>query len=128
MTVEQICQIGKVKISDENIAIINQYKDYIIPWLSSDEFKTNYAKKEFPPLINPAKLDYEGSNPAHAWVLNLPLPAFYDFLVFGSHAVGLHGAMIGFLRFVALLERSWLLGGGSSEFNSSKYSRCKLTG
>ena len=76
MTIEQICQIGKVKISDENIAIINHYIDYIIPWLSSDEFKTNYAKKEFPPLINPAKLDYEGSDPAHAWVLNLPLPAF----------------------------------------------------
>ena len=115
MTVEQICQIGKVKISDENIAIINKYKDYIIPWLSSDEFKNNYAKKEFPPLINPAKLDYEGSDPAHAWVLNLPLPAFYDFLVFGSHAVGLHGAMIGFFALCGVTRKVMALRGGQSE-------------
>ena len=114
MTVEQICQIGKVKISDENIAIINKYKDYIIPWLSSDEFKTNYAKKEFPPLINPAKLDYEGSDPAHAWLLNLPLPAFYDFLVFGSHAVGLHGAMIGFFALCGVTRKVMALRGGAA--------------
>lgn len=112
MTVEQICKIGKVKINDENIAIINQYKDYIIPWLSSDEFKNNYAKKEFPPLINPAKLDYEGSNPAYAWVLNLPLPAFYDFCVFGSHAVGLHGAMIGFFALCGVTRKVMALRGG----------------
>ena len=114
MTIEQICQIGKVKISDENIAIINHYIDYIIPWLSSDEFKTNYAKKEFPPLINPAKLDYEGSDPAHAWVLNLPLPAFYDFLVFGSHAVGLHGAMIGFFALCGVTRKVMALRGGAA--------------
>ncbi|MCI7587126.1 MAG: DUF2972 domain-containing protein [Campylobacter sp.] len=119
MTVEQICQIGKVKISDENIAIINQYKDYIIPWLSSDEFKTNYAKKEFPPLINPAKLDYEGSNPAHAWVLNLPLPAFYDFLVFGSHAVGLHGAMIGFFALCGVTRKVMALRGGAANLEDA---------
>ncbi|MDY5467186.1 MAG: DUF2972 domain-containing protein [Campylobacter sp.] len=119
MTVEQICQIGKVKISDENIAIINQYKDYIIPWLSSDEFKTNYAKKEFPPLINPAKLDYEGSDPAHAWVLNLPLPAFYDFLVFGSHAVGLHGAMIGFFALCGVTRKVMALRGAAANLEDA---------
>ena len=115
MTVEQICQIGKVKISDENIAIINHYIDYIIPWLSSDEFKNNYAKKEFPRLINPAKLDYEGSDPAHAWVLNLPLPAFYDFLVFGSHGGGVHGAMIGFCALWGVTGKGMALGGGGEQ-------------
>ena len=114
MTIEQICQIGKVKISDENIEIINKYKDYIVAWLACDEFKNNYANKEFPPLINPQKLDYEGSDPKHAWLLNIPLPNYYDFVAFGSHAVGLHGAMIGFFALCGVSRKVMALRGGAA--------------
>ena len=51
----------------------------------------------YPPLLNPKKVDYT-KIPAHiAWDLNIPLPPYYKFLYFGSHAVGNRG-LESFLR------------------------------
>ena len=97
MTIEEICQIGKIEVNDENIKIIQNYAEYIVPWLKSDEFKANWANKPYPPLINPAKIDFEGANALHAWALNIPLPKYYDFVVFGSHGAGITGAINSFL-------------------------------
>lgn len=97
MDVNEIAKIGKVEPTPENLEILEKYKNYIIPWVSSDEFKENWANKAFAPLIDPNKMDYEGSVPEHAWLLNLPLPKYYEFVVFGSHACGLHAAIPAFL-------------------------------
>lgn len=97
MTLEQICSIGKVEINDENTKIIKSYQQYIIPWLNSDKFKDHWANKPYPPLIDPDKMEWGGSDALHAWTLNLPLPKFYDFVVFGSHGVGISTAMNRFL-------------------------------
>lgn len=105
MTIETICQIGKVKASDENIEILNQYKAHIESWLASDEFSTNYANSPYPPLVNPAKINYQKSKAAHAWVLNLPLPKYYDFVAFGSHACGFHAAIPSFLMLCGVYPR-----------------------
>lgn len=98
MSTNEICAIGNIEPNDENSKIIQQYANFIIPWLNSDEFKNLYAKKPYPPLINPAKMDYDGSDPLHAWVLNLPLPKYYDFVAFGSHASGFHSAIPAFMQ------------------------------
>lgn len=97
MSIEEICQIAQIEPSDENKEIIEKYTKHIIAWISSDEFKQNWAHNPFPPLINPAVMDYAGSDASHAWVLNLPLPKYYDFVVFGAHASGLHSAIPAFL-------------------------------
>ena len=97
MSIEEICQIAQIEPSDENKEIIEKYTKHIIAWITSDEFKQNWANKPFPPLINPAVMDYAGSDASHAWVLNLPLPKYYDFVVFGAHASGLHSAIPAFL-------------------------------
>ena len=97
MSIEEICQIAQIEPSDENKEIIEKYAKHIIAWISSDEFKQNWAHKPFPPLINPAVMDYVGSDASHAWVLNLPLPKYYDFVVFGAHASRLHSAIPAFL-------------------------------
>ena len=39
MTTEEILQIGKVEKNDENIAIIERFKDQISSWLKSDKFQ-----------------------------------------------------------------------------------------
>ena len=39
MTTEEILQIGKVEKNDENIAIIERFKDQISAWLKSDKFQ-----------------------------------------------------------------------------------------
>lgn len=69
MTSEQICSIGKVEINDENTKIIKSYQQYIIPWLNSDKFKDHWANKPYPPLIDPDKMEWGGSDALHAWTL-----------------------------------------------------------
>ena len=39
MTTEEILQIGKVERNDENIAIIERFKEQISAWLKSDKFQ-----------------------------------------------------------------------------------------
>ena len=39
MTIEEILQIGKVEPNDENIAIIERFKEQISSWLQSDKFQ-----------------------------------------------------------------------------------------
>ncbi|MCI6661751.1 hypothetical protein [Campylobacter sp.] len=39
MTTEEILQIGKVERDDENIAIIERFKEQISAWLKSDKFQ-----------------------------------------------------------------------------------------
>lgn len=97
MNIQEICAIGKIEANDENIAIIQNYIQYIKPWLNSTEFKQNWANKPYPPLIDPKKIDFEGANALHAWTLNIPFPKYYDFVVFGSHGVGITTAMNGYL-------------------------------
>ncbi|MCI6177429.1 MAG: hypothetical protein MR658_01135, partial [Campylobacter sp.] len=52
----------------------------------------------YPPLLDPASINYETSDIKLCWCLNLPLPPFYDFMIFGSHAVSLQSAVPAFLR------------------------------
>lgn len=104
MTINEICAIGKVEQNEQSTQIIQQYQDYITRWLDSDEFKQNHAQKPYPPLINPAKMEYEGSDPLHAWVLNMPLPKYYDFVAFGSHASGFHSAIPAFMGLCGVMR------------------------
>ena len=53
--------------------------------------------KLYPPLLNPEQIDYYYSDPALCWILNLPLPNTFDFIVFGSHAASLHSAVPAFM-------------------------------
>ena len=53
--------------------------------------------KLYPPLLNPEQIDYYSSDPALCWILNLPLPNTFDFIVFGSHAASLHSAVPAFM-------------------------------
>ena len=39
MTTEEILQIGKVERNDENIAIIERFKEQISSWLKSEKFQ-----------------------------------------------------------------------------------------
>lgn len=91
MSPEQIAQIAKLDYTNADIlSILAQYQDQIISWLSSREFQTSiWASKPYPPLLNPEKTNYAFLNPAHAWLLNLPLPRHYDFIAFGSAFSGL---------------------------------------
>ena len=58
MTVEQICQIGKLELNDENTHIIQSYAEHIVPWLESDEFREKWASKPYPPLINLSVIEW----------------------------------------------------------------------
>ena len=106
MTIEEILQIGKVERNDENIAIIERFKEQISAWLKSDKFQqiaegggsSTYAALPYPPLLDPASINYETSDIKLCWCLNLPLPPFYDFMIFGSHAVSLHSGVPAFLK------------------------------
>ncbi len=62
--------------------------DNIKLWLASQSFLEKYANHPYPPLLNPDTLDYEQISPQIAWELNIPLPPYYQFLYFGSHATG----------------------------------------
>ena len=125
MDIEEICQIANIDASHGNKEIIESYKDHIMNWLSSQKFRDNYASLSYPPLIDPDIMNYEGSAPEHAWVLNIPLPKYYDFVAFGSHAVGFHGALPGFLslcgvapKVMALRDSSAAMMGKSEQHGS----------
>ena len=70
MTTEEILQIGKVERNDENIAIIERFKEQISSWLKSDKFQqiavgggsSTYAALPYPPLLDPASINYETSD------------------------------------------------------------------
>ena len=62
------------------------------------EFFEQYSALPYPPLLDPDMINYENSDIKMCWILNIPLPPFYDFIIFGSHAVSLHSgvpAMLG---------------------------------
>ena len=65
--------------------------DNIKLWLASQSFLEKYANHPYPPLLNPNTLDYEQISPQIAWELNIPLPPYYKFIYFGSHASGNRG-------------------------------------
>lgn len=96
MDINEICKIGKITPNDENIAIINNLKDYITQWLQSDKFNhvilphenITYKDLPYPPLIDPDIINYDTSDIKVCWTLNIPLPPFYDFMMFGTHGVG----------------------------------------
>ncbi|WP_297570472.1 DUF2972 domain-containing protein [uncultured Helicobacter sp.] len=67
--------------------------DNVKSWLESKEFKETYILPPpplytYPPLLNPKEIDYTDIPPEFAWKLNIPLPPYYQFLYFGSHATG----------------------------------------
>lgn len=106
MTLEQIAKLGNIEPNDENLEILSQYKIECQKWLESKEFKnSSWAKKPYPPLLNPNEVVYENLPDKHAWTLNLPLPKHYDFVLFGSHAAGMHAAVPGFLTLCGLCVR-----------------------
>lgn len=108
MTLEKIAKLGKVELSNENLEILSFYQAQIEQWLQSTEFQTsNWAKKPYPPLLNPSKVEYERLPENHAWTLNLPLPKNYDFVLFGSHAAGMHAAVPGFFTLCGVCVRSF---------------------
>ena len=51
-------------------------------WVESSAFKTQYidANHPYPPLLNPATIDYESIPADLAWEWNLPLPPRYDII------------------------------------------------
>ena len=65
--------------------------DNIKLWSTSQLFLEKYANHPYPPLLNPDTLDYEQISPQIAWYLNIPLPLYYKFCFFGSHATGNRG-------------------------------------
>lgn len=107
MTLEQIAKLGKVEANNENLEILSQYKAACESWLESREFQSSkWAKKPYPPLLNPDEVVYERIPDKHAWTLNLPLPKNYDFVLFGSHAAGMHAAVPGFMTLCGVCVRS----------------------
>ena len=53
----------------------------------------SYASLPYPPLLDPDMINYENSDIRMCWSLNIPLPPFYDFVIFGSHAASLHSGV-----------------------------------
>lgn len=66
---------------------IIRYKNEVIEWLNSDDFK-EYENLKYPPLINPSTINYKTLNASDAYFLNIPLPNYFNFICFGSHGVG----------------------------------------
>ena len=100
MTLEQIAQIANTTLDDENSVIFSNYKEAIERWLNSAEFSMGGGgkfSKLYPPLLNPAQINYANSDPVLCWILNIPLPNTFDFIVFGSHAASLHSAVPAFM-------------------------------
>ncbi|TLD80525.1 hypothetical protein LS68_007225 [Helicobacter sp. MIT 05-5293] len=77
--------------SKASVEFITQNYDIIKAWLKSQSFHEAYANHPYPPLLDPKTLDYTRISPQVAWDLNLPLPPYYKFLLFGSHATGNRG-------------------------------------
>ena len=67
-------------------------------WLDSPEFKAQYidTNHPYPPLLNPASIDYESISAELAWELNLPLPPKYN-MIFLSNGASAIGATLTFL-------------------------------
>ena len=78
------------------LQLIWEYKDAILQWINSKEFSEKYAKHPFPPLLNPATINWEQTDPQVAWDFNLPLPPFYQMLHICPHGCGMT-AMFRFL-------------------------------
>lgn len=117
MSIEEICKIANIETNSENIEIITKFKPHIEKWLQSDEFKENFSKKPYPPLLNPNNIDYKNSQALNCWVLNLPLPKYYDFVIFGAHCCGFHAAIPGFLLLCGAQGRSMVIREGDVNKN-----------
>ncbi|MCX2717423.1 DUF2972 domain-containing protein [Helicobacter sp. MIT 21-1697] len=83
--------------NEASLDLITKEYNNIKLWLDSDTFKEKYANHPYPPLLNPQELDYTKITAKVAWDLNLPLPPYYLFVFFGSHASGNRG-LESFLR------------------------------
>ena len=118
MTVEQICHVGKIELNNENIALITNLQNQISTWLESTKFKEQiigkdnqtYATLPYPPLLDPDSINYFTSEASICWRLNIPLPPFYDFMLFGTHGVG----------FAAIPKLLNILGCGTAGRDSEK--------
>ena len=76
-----------------SLDLIAKEYDNIKLWLTSQSFLEKYANHPYPPLLNPKKLDYTKIPAEVAWDLNLPLPPYYQFVFFGSHALWIFSAI-----------------------------------
>ena len=81
-------ELSKAKVCDETTQLFINLAPQIRAWLSSDEFRQNYSHLTYAPLLNPKNINYETSEPELCFILNIPLPPFYDFMMFGSHGTG----------------------------------------
>ena len=85
--------------------------EVISKWLCSSEFsqgyiiankieqnEQSYTIKPFAPLTNPSKIEWREIPAWAAWALNYPILPVYNFIIYGSHAVGMHSMMPAFLR------------------------------
>lgn len=70
------------------VRVLVMHKDMVLAWLESQEFKEKYINHPYPPLLNPATINYDGIPAEFAWELNLPLPPYFDFLFLASHGAG----------------------------------------
>ena len=91
-------ELSKAKVCDETTKLFINLAPQIRAWLSSDEFRQNYSHLTYAPLLNPKNINYETSEPELCFILNIPLPPFFDFFIFGSHGVSLESAVPGFLK------------------------------
>ena len=91
-------ELSKAKVCDETTQLFINLAPQIRAWLSSDEFRQNYSHLTYAPLLNPKNINYETSEPELCFILNIPLPPFFDFFIFGSHGVSLASAVPGFLK------------------------------
>lgn len=82
----------------------------------SDDFNERYKKGShpYPSLLDPKKLNDENEKinykniPAElAWEMNLPLPDRYEFVIFGSHGVGMK-SVLAILKFLGYHNPSYL--------------------
>ena len=105
---QQLLEILGSGFPAHRLQLIWEYKDAILQWINSKEFKDKYTNHPFPPLLNPATITWEQTDPQVAWDFNLPLPPFYKMLYLCPHGTG-HGAMLTFLR----------TSGGGGEFSIS---------
>lgn len=70
------------------VRVLVMHKDMVLAWLESQEFKEKYINHPYPPLLNPATINYDGIPAEFAWELNLPLPPYFDFLFVAGHGAG----------------------------------------
>ena len=78
------------RFSPAIIKIMLDNLESILVWIESKEFKEKYINAPYPPLVNPANINYMQTAPVYAWDLNLPLP-YVDIVFLRSHASGATG-------------------------------------